>query len=319
MGGCDRVTAMRILHLSDTHVFDPALPREERLHYGRIDPLAALEGVLEALANCGPIDAIVHSGDASNDGSQGSYRALMERLRAFAKQHAHLHGMEEPPIAVAMGNHDVASGFAEAFGSGDHSAVGSRGQQFHDRVVDCRAGRIVVLDSSVPRAGWGMLEPAQLEWLDRVLSEKGSGPTMLAVHHPPLRVESDLFQALSLGSEFENFGDGSTAEEFAELVRGRVDVIVSGHLHHAMSGAIGEVPVYVAPGVANVVDPCTADERAFALSGASVLEVGNAGVRYSSSHWPNRGDVQEQAASPVYAFDAETVDKIIRAAGRTAR
>src|SRR5690625_7952024 len=57
---------MRILHLSDTHLYADPSAR----HYDRIDTTAALQGLLARFAALPPIDAIVHTGDASEDRSE---------------------------------------------------------------------------------------------------------------------------------------------------------------------------------------------------------------------------------------------------------
>lgn len=339
---------MRILHLSDTHVIDPSAPLTERLHYRRIDPAAALAGVLERLGAVGPLDAIVHTGDVSNDGSATSYRLVHDALAAFAREHG------DPPLAVAMGNHDQAAPFAEVFGPGEIQARGARGQRFLDRVVPLAGGgRIVVLDTSVPRAGWGMLEEPQLAWLDAVLAKQTQGPTLITLHHPPVRLPGRLFQGLSLGSEHENFG-AEAAADLARIVKGRADAILAGHLHYALAGQFVGIPVHVAPGVTNVVDPAAPlempeVERALALSGVSILEIDTAHagggasagsasgahafpsphtVVSAASHWPSAGDTwaatepgsgaQASAFShvPVYSFDAATITAILAEAGR---
>ena len=72
---------MRILHLTDTHLYgDPAAR-----HYDRIDTAAALRGLLARLDGLADIDAVVHTGDASEDGSAESYRLLHEILDPFAE------------------------------------------------------------------------------------------------------------------------------------------------------------------------------------------------------------------------------------------
>ena len=64
------VRGMRILQITDTHLYgDPAAR-----HYDRIDTGAALTGLLDRLGALEAVDAVVHTGDASEDGSEESYR-----------------------------------------------------------------------------------------------------------------------------------------------------------------------------------------------------------------------------------------------------
>src|SRR5699024_9716810 len=154
------------------------------------------------------------------------------------------------------------------------------GTVHQDRVVPLAAGgRIVVLDSSVPGAGYGHLETEQLTWLCEVLAEPapiaadGTGPgTVLAIHHPPLVAATPMLRALDL--------DG--LEALAEILSGTdVRVVLSGHYHHVMSGGIAGIPVHVVPGITNVVDVVAAGgkERSLALSGAGIVELGQGAPR----------------------------------------
>ena len=284
---------MRILHLTDTHLYgDPAAR-----HYDRIDTTAALRGVLERLEGLTGIDAVVHTGDASEDGSAGSYRLLHEILDPFA-------AALEAPLVVVMGNHDVSAVY------GEEIAAGERRPDCQDRVVPLAGGgRVVVLDSSVPGAGYGHLDPEQLDWVRGVLAEPAPGGSVLAIHHPPLVGATDLLRGLDL--------DG--LDELADVLAGSdVRIVLSGHYHHEMTGQIAGIPVHVAPGITNVVDSVGADahEQALALSGASVVELGEGAPRVVSSVYPNAVDTADDAQRPVYRFSPEQVAQILEAAGR---
>lgn len=302
---------MRILHLSDTHLYG-----DDSLHYGRIDTTAALAGVLDPLRSlresgadgaAARIDAVIHTGDASDDGSVGSYRRLHAQLEPFAAELG-------AQLVVAMGNHDAPAAYAEVAGEGAH------GGPWQDRLVPLEGGGcVIVLDTSVPGAGYGHLDPEQLDWLRSVLPDAPE-PAVLALHHPPLKAATPLLAALDL--------DG--LEELGEILRGSaVRLILAGHFHHEMAGELAGIPVHVAPGVTNVVDPLGAvpDEQALALSGASLIEIGDAGggggrvgplPRIVTAVWPNAGDRLGDVGVPVYRFDPEEGRRIIAAAGRPA-
>lgn len=294
---------MRILHLSDTHLYgDPAAR-----HYERIDTTAALRGLFARFDAVTGLDAIVHTGDASEDGTAESYRLLHEILEPFAAE-------KGATLAVVMGNHDVSATYGETI------ALGDRGTSVQDRVVAVPGGgRIVVLDSSVPGAGYGHLEPEQLTWLGEVLAEPAGGEpadgdpagggTVLAIHHPPLVGATKLLRGLDL--------DG--LDELAEVLRGSdVQVVLSGHYHHEMTGTIAGIPVHVVPGITNVVDPVTAGdhEQSRAQSGASLVEIGQGAPRVVTSVFPNAGDDLGDGEIPVYDFGPEQVAAIVEAAGR---
>lgn len=292
---------MRILHLTDTHLFaDPAAR-----HYDRIDTAAALERVLERLAVIAagrPVDLVLHTGDASEDASEDSYR----RLHAMLDPVAAALGAE---LLVVMGNHDSSAAYAAVAGPGDH------GGPWQDRARTlANAWRAVVLDSSVPGAGYGRLDAAQLAWLREVLAEPAEHGTVLAIHHPPLTAATPLLRALDLQDR----------DALADAIEGTdVRMICSGHYHHPMTGALAAVPVHVAPGVTNVMDPLCGGgrEQARALSGASVIDLSDTGDDADASAvpvittavWPNAGDVLGDPETPVYDFSPEQVAAIIAA------
>ncbi|GAA1490216.1 metallophosphoesterase family protein [Brachybacterium sacelli] len=284
---------MRILHLSDTHLHGDPSAR----HYDRIDTTAALRGLLARCEAITDLDAILHTGDASEDGSAESYRLLHEILDPFA-------AAKGAQLVVAMGNHDVSGVY------GGTIALGDRGTAVQDRVVPLAGGwRAVVLDSSVPGAGYGHLDPEQLTWLREVLSEPAAAGTVLAVHHPPLVAATPLLRALDLDA----------LEELAAVLEGSdVRLVLSGHYHHEMTGQIAGIPVHVVPGVTNVVDPVTAGEReqARALSGVSVVELGEGAPWVITSVLPHAGDPDGDPGDPVYDFGPEQVAAIVEAAGR---
>lgn len=291
---------MRILHLSDTHLFaDP-----DARHYDRIDTDAALARVLERLSHLEGVDLVLHTGDASEDGTPASYGRLHEHLDPFARSL----GAE---LAVAMGNHDVPDSYATIAGEGDH------GDSWQDRMSELPGGwRLVVLDSSVPGAGYGRLDPEQLEWLAGILAEPAPRGTVLAIHHPPLTAATPLLRALDLIG----------ADELAGVLAGTdVRLVLAGHYHHPMTGAVAGIPVHVAPGITNVMDPLApaGHEQAGALSGASVIDLDDedpsAPPVVTTSVWANAGDVLGEPGRPVYDLDADAVRAVIAASGPGSR
>lgn len=274
-----RTAGLRILHLSDTHLFG-----DGSLHYGRVDTLAALDRVLErAAAVCG-VDVVAVSGDLSDDGSAESYSLLAARLAPFAADR----GAE---LAFAMGNHDLRSGF--------ESVLGAR------ETVTHRAGfRIVTLDTSVPGAGYGAIDAAQLETLAGVLAAPAPHGTVVVLHHPPVPAASALLAALELGEP----------EALLEVcAAGDVRAVLAGHYHHALATRARGVPVVVAPGVANSSDPIApaGTERATVGSGFAIVDVPLVGApRVTFVPVAGPGDGAE-----IFALDAAEVERIAAAAG----
>lgn len=293
---------MRILHLTDTHLYGD----DDSRHYDRIDTAAALTGLLARFSTLRDIDAVVLTGDASEDATAASYQKLHAILDPFAADLG-------AQLAVVMGNHDLSAHYAEVRG------MGARSTTVQDRVVDLDGGgRIVVLDSSVPGAGYGHLEAEQIQWLREVLSTPAAGDrgTVLAIHHPPLVAATSMLQSLDL-DELEVLAGALTGSD--------VRIVLAGHYHHEMTSRIAGIPVHVAPGITNVVDPVTAGEResSLALSGASIIELADGAdaapdiaPRVFTSVFPNAGDTLADHTVPVYDFGPAEIRAIQEHAGR---
>lgn len=268
--------AMRIVHVSDTHLFG-----DGSLHYGIVDTGAALQRVLDRAEQVSNVDAVVLSGDISDDGSNESYRRARDLVEPWAKRHG------AQPVYV-MGNHDMRAGFEAVLGARTGAAT--------------VAGlRIIRLDSSVPRAGYGRIDTEQLEWLRREL--KSNTDSVIVLHHPPTAAYSPLLAALQLTNP---------APLLAACRAGRVRAILAGHYHHPLAAIEGGIPVLVAPGVANTTDVWAAHghERATVGSGFAVIDIPAAGdVRATFLTAPTPED-----GSEIFDLDADQVAEIAAAA-----
>lgn len=233
---------LRIVHLSDTHLFGDATT----LHCNRVNTREALARTLTAADSITDLDLVVASGDLSDDGSVESYQELSRQIGTFAASHG-------AAIVYAMGNHDLKAGF--------ESVLGVR-----EKTLMCRGYRIITLDSTVPGAGYGRLSNEQLNWLESELAAPAPHGTIVVLHHPPAAASSSLLQALELRDP-DRLLDICTDTD--------VRVILSGHYHHAVLSTSMGIPVVVSPGVANHSDPLAAPgtERAVMGSGFGIVEV----------------------------------------------
>lgn len=231
---------LRVLHLSDCHLFG-----DDTLHYGLVDTRAALGRVLDAAAGVADVDVVVLSGDLSDDGTPAAYRALAGAIEPWAAERG-------AAVAYAMGNHDDRAGFEEVLGARTGTlAVG--------------AVRIVRLDSSVPGAGYGLVDDEQLDWLTRELASSDA-PTIVLLHHPPTPAATPLLQALELQNPARLLDICSAAG---------VLTVLAGHYHHALVTAERGIPVIVAPGITNTTDvhAPAGHERALTGSGFAVIDI----------------------------------------------
>jgi len=327
--------ALRIVHLSDAH-----LTGDGSLHQGVVDTTAALDRVLAEADRVPGARLLVGSGDLSDDGSVASYEALRSRASAWAGRHgAHValvpgnHDLRGGFAAVLGHGHGRGGGRGGDGGGADlRAAADSRAgdsvasaREADSRAADLRATdgppegvepgpvdgasevdgwRVVTLDTSVPRAGYGLLRDAQLDRLRDLLSTPARRGTVLVLHHPPLPAPTTLHESLAL----------QRPEALGRVIEGTdVRVVLAGHYHHHVAGSLVGVPVLVAPGVANDTDVLAAPgtERAVRGSGFLVVDVHPDGTVRST---PVRVAGPDDG-STVFELDEERTAAIAAAAG----
>ncbi len=201
-----------VVQLTDLHLLagDPARERPVR---ATIAAVAALDP---------QPDCVLVTGDLTDSGSpEDAHRA------------AELLGVLAPPVHVIPGNHDDRAALREAFGlPGDGPLC---------RTVTAGELRLVLCDTLVPGRPEGRLGPEQLAWLADELAREPDAPTLVALHHPPIRVGVAAMDALML--------DGGDCDALAAALDGRACVLTlaCGHVHRATAGRLGAVPVRTAP------------------------------------------------------------------------
>lgn len=197
-----------ILQMSDTHI----LP-EGALVSGRLetsDALARLVNRINAVRDqIGPIDAVLVSGDLSDDGSVESYTRFKSLMAPL-----------DLPIHVIPGNHDARAPLRAAFA--DSLPVDG------PLNWDLRVGNIclVGLDTLVEGQGLGTLSPESLAFLQDALTRAGGSPVLLALHHPPFSSGVGFMDDIGLTNK-DAFRD--LASRYSGKLR-----IVCGHIHSMM-------------------------------------------------------------------------------------
>jgi 3',5'-cyclic AMP phosphodiesterase CpdA len=169
-------------------------------------------------------DALLVSGDLTDNGAPEEYRRLRELLAPLDL---------EPH--VLPGNHDLRAPLREAFG------LPGEGDEPASHAVDLGPLRLICLDSTIPGAEGGALDGGRIEWLDAVLAEKREKPTVVAMHHPPLRTEMPPFEAIGLAPE--------SREALTEVLDRHPQVarVVAGHVHRAIVAELAGRAVVTVP------------------------------------------------------------------------
>jgi 3',5'-cyclic AMP phosphodiesterase CpdA len=205
-----------LLQISDPHIgasWEEADPDESLLR--------AVEAIL-ALAD--RPDALLVSGDLTQNGTAEEYGRLRELLAPLDL---------EPH--VLPGNHDLRAPLRRAFG------LPGTGDEPVSHVVDLGPLRLVCLDSTIPGGEGGALDEGRIEWLDAALAEDRVRPTVLAMHHPPLRSEMPGFERIGLAPEGRK-ALAAVLDRHPQVMR-----VVAGHVHRTIVAELAGRAVVTVP------------------------------------------------------------------------
>ncbi len=197
-------------------------------------------------------ELVIMTGDIINDGGLPQAREAARILASL-----------EPPLYIVAGNHDERSALNEAF-SARVCPVMEAG--FIQYVFQAGRLRFIVLDSTAPGRPGGILCRQRLDWLAARLAEDSQTPTVLVLHHPPLK-----FGVLETDEDGFEGADG-----LAEILHGHDHVIriLCGHIHLCATGVFAGVPVTAAPSASGMrlhLDLTMTDPSAFHLDDPAFL------------------------------------------------
>ena len=206
---------MRFIHITDTHI----ARRPDFVSYGH-SPFSNLVALVDAInALQFPVDFVLHTGDIVEDGSEDAYRLAR---RVFSRLRA--------PVYYAAGNHDDAAILQRVMLERE-PVVGP-----FDYGMTIDGVQVVVLDSRGPDDPRGTLSSQQISGL-RALCGRDGGPLVIAIHHPPLPLDS---QWLDSGWAAGNVAFSAMlldrGPEFLEAImpaRDRIRGVFFGHIHRS--------------------------------------------------------------------------------------
>ena len=232
--------AMRIVHLSDTHI---AHDRPERA--ADLEACVAWINGLQSQP-----DAVVHTGDIAHNGRIEEYRTVRTLLDGLSA-----------PYFVLPGNRDDRRNLAGVFADGRHIRPD---MPFVQYAVEEFAVRLIVVDSVNEGASKGRLCGERLDHIRRMLEADTSRPACLFLHHPPFEVAVGPYPR-----HFDPWADAGSL--IAELQHhDHVTGIFCGHVHRAFDTAVGGVKASV---VSCLADDLRWDRPERAKRGLPVLGI----------------------------------------------
>jgi Icc protein len=207
-----------ILQISDTHI----VPKGA-LVSGRLDTADALLRLVDRINSIrdqiGPIDALLVSGDLSDDGSAESYDRFKTLISPLGL-----------PSYVIPGNHDSREPIRTAF----YEKLPKSGPLNWTRQIG--AIHLIGLDTLIEGQKQGTLTSDSLSFLQEALSKVDGAPVLLALHHPPFVCGIGFMDDIGLTNRDALH---SVLADYSGAIR-----IVCGHIHNMMvSDVVGHVAI----------------------------------------------------------------------------
>ncbi|MFK4753630.1 3',5'-cyclic-AMP phosphodiesterase [Oceanobacter antarcticus] len=210
----DRASTFRLIQITDTH-----LSATKDGHLLGMNTLDSLRCVLDIIrADHQDMDALLVTGDLSQDGSSESYRYLKAELEPFAV-----------PSFWIPGNHDDL----------DSMAAVTDGTGLQDRILRTPHWQVVMLDSRVAGKVHGELSDTELARLESALSEAPELHTLVCFHHHPVSMQCRWIDTIGLRNSAELM---SVVSRFAN-VRG----LLWGHVHQQSDQMVGDLRLLSTP------------------------------------------------------------------------
>lgn len=194
----DSDSVLRLVQITDTHLYAGA---EQQLL--GINTRASFLSVVELVRQQRQqIDALLLSGDLSQDDSLGAYQFLHETLAPFAV-----------PQCWYKGNHDDKIPMWQV----------AKPHDYLNTLIRTPHWQVVILDSQVEGAVLGYLPEEQLDYLRLCLEEAPQLHTLVSFHHHPIPMDSLWMDRIGL----------KNANEFQQLIAQYENVrgVLWGHVH----------------------------------------------------------------------------------------
>lgn len=234
-----------ILQISDTHIVP-----EGALVSARLDTAVSLARLVARINSVrdqiGPIDALLVTGDLSDDGSAASYERFKSLIAPLGL-----------PTYVITGNHDARASMRAAFAE-NFPADGPL--NWSQRVGDIH---LIGLDTLVEGQGAGTLSSDSLAFLQNSLAQSEDAPVLLALHHPPFASGIGFMDDIGLTNR-------DALRDIIGNYKGKLRM-VCGHIHSMMVTDVANHIALSAP------SPCSTfayDRRADASVGFHTQEDG---------------------------------------------
>jgi 3',5'-cyclic-AMP phosphodiesterase len=194
---------LHIVQLTDTHLF--AEPQGEMLG---VRTFQTLKSVIECVSAYTPRpDLLLLTGDLSQDETEASYQQLQQLIKPLSI-----------PIYRIPGNHDRPLLIEQVLSDAPFSSL---------TYFQAGGWNFILLNTAAAGFVHGVLSAQTLQDLEAQLSAAGEGPTLIALHHPPIPIGSAWMDRIGL----------QNPEPFHAIIQRHpaVKVVLFGHIHQAFA------------------------------------------------------------------------------------
>lgn len=218
---------MLIAQITDTHIV------EKNAHWLSEPLTKTRERLIKVIAFLNQLDpqpeAVLLTGDASDTGTQEAYDHLKELLSPL-----------KAPLFLIPGNHDSREEMRKAFASCSYMPA----EGFIHYAIEEYPVRLIGLDTHVPGEDFGRLCNERFNWLVSTLETDKKKPTLIFMHHPPVKTGTKLFDDILC----------LISSDFQGLIRKENHLlgILTGHYHHLCVTSCASKLCFMAPSVAPV-------------------------------------------------------------------
>ncbi|NJR61592.1 MAG: 3',5'-cyclic-AMP phosphodiesterase [Cyanobacteria bacterium CRU_2_1] len=198
-----------VAQITDTHLF-----AEEKQEMMGVLTAYSLRSVLKQLGRLqSELDVLLMTGDLSQDETPESYQLLRDWVTALGI-----------PAYWLPGNHDRPSLMNQVLSSVSIST---------QKRFQLGEWNFILLNSMIPGQVHGELSAETLVWLEQQLQSSTDQPTLIALHHPPLLIDSAWMDRIGLQNP---------EALFAVIDRHpQVKLVVFGHIHQEFDQLRNEV------------------------------------------------------------------------------
>ena len=208
-------TTLGFIHLTDSHLLDG---RDDTLKgFNTLDSFSA---TLDESLRCHPeADFILLTGDISQHGSRESYQLLEAVLNKY-----------KLPVYAVPGNHDTPHLLSQVIPSTPAADL---------NIIKLGNVSLVLINSQVSGEHSGNVGPEQLRQLDTHLANSNSELDIIAIHHPPVSINSEWLDELGLRNR----------NKLMDILGSHTGntMLLCGHIHQELDQQVGNVRIMATP------------------------------------------------------------------------